>query len=108
MQVQIVASLGLLLGVLGSVLMFIGTWGEEPEPGLSSPELIKAMGEQNDVESLSMRFASPQAARQYRIDRIGEALHGAGLRNKGRRRLNRYGFGLLMVSFALQFAGLWL
>ena len=107
MYQQILNSVGLTLGALGAALMFRGTWGEEPEPGLSAPELIKAIAELNDVATLGMAFASPEAARKYRTEQIDAALHGAGRRNQRRRKLNRFGLRLLVVGFVLQFVAVW-
>lgn len=107
MYQQILSSVGLGLGALGAVLMFLGTWGEEPEPGLSAPELIKAIAEWNDVAMLAMTFPSPEAARSYRIEQIDIALHGAGHRNQRRRKLNRVGLALLLGGFVVQFIAVW-
>jgi len=107
MYSQILNGVGLVFGALGAVLMFRGTWGDEPEPGLSAPELIKAIAEQNDVATLAMTFPSPKAAREYRAEQINTALHGPERRNQHRRKLNRLGLGLLVISFVLQFVGIW-
>lgn len=107
MSPQILSSVGLVLGALGAILMFLGTWGDEPEPGLSAPELIKAIAEWNDVATLAMTFPSPEAAREFRTKQIDDALHSAGLRNQRRRKLNRVGLGLLIVGFVLQLFSVW-
>ena len=107
MYAQILNSVGLILGVFGAVLMFLGTWGEEPEPALSAPELIKAIAEWNDAATLAMTFPSLEAAREHRAKQIDIALHGAGRRNKRRRKLNRIGLGLLIAGFVLQLIAVW-
>lgn len=106
MHSQILNSVGLVLGVLGAILMFLGTWSKEPEPGLSALELIKATAEWNDVATLAMTFPSPEAAREFRDEQINAALHGAGRRNQRRRKLNRIGLGLLITGFVLQLLGM--
>jgi len=107
MHSQILNSVGLAFGALGAVLMFLGTWGEEPEPGLSAPELIKAVAEWNDVAMLGMTFVSPEAAREHRAKQFDDALHSAERRNHRRRKLNRCGLGLLMAGFVLQLIAVW-
>lgn len=107
MYSQILNSIGLVLGALGAVLMFLGTWGDEPEPVLSAPELIKSTAEWNDVATLAMTFPSPEAAREFRIKQIDDALHSARRRNQRRRKLNRFGLALLIVGFALQLVAVW-
>jgi hypothetical protein len=87
--------------------MFFGTWGEEPEPGLSASELIKATAEWSDVAALAKTFPSSEAAREFRAKQIDNALHDAGRRNQHRRILNRAGLGLLVAGFLLQFAAIW-
>ncbi|HET7562821.1 MAG TPA: hypothetical protein VFJ87_10645 [Rhodanobacteraceae bacterium] len=108
MYAQILNSVGLILGAFGAVLMFLGTWGKEPEPALSAPELIKVIAEWNDVATLAMTFPSPEAARKYRAAQIDDALHSAGHRNQRRRKLNRFGLGLLITGFVLQLVATWL
>lgn len=108
MYARILNSVGLVLALLGAVLLFLGTWGDEPEPGLSAPELIKAVAERNDVATLAMTFPSPEAARQYRAKQIDDAVHDAGHRNQRRRKLNRLGLRLLMAAFVLQVVAVWL
>ena len=107
MYPQILNSVGLVLGALGAVLMFLDTWGDEPEPGLSATELIKATAEWNDVATLAMTFESPKAAREHHVKQIDDALHSAGRRNQRRRKLNRFGLGLLITGFVLQFVATW-
>lgn len=107
MYPQILNSIGLVLGALGAVLMFLGIWGDEPEPGFSAIELIKATAGQNDLAMLSKTFPSPEAARDYCDKQIDEALYSAGRRNQRRRKLNRFGLGLLVAGFVLQFLAIW-
>lgn len=108
MYQQVLNSVGLAFGALGGVLMFLGTWAEEPEPGLSATELIKTTAEWNDVATLAMTFPSPEAACEYRAEQIDDALHSAGHRNQRRRKLNRFGLGLLITGFVLQLVATWL
>jgi hypothetical protein len=107
MYPQILNSVGLALSAIGAVLMFLATWGNEPEPGFSIVELIEATARQNDLAMLTTTFPSPEAARDYCNKQIDEALYSARRRNQHRRKLNRVGLGLLIAGFVLQFIALW-
>lgn len=104
---QAIGSLGLAVSIIGSSLLYKGTWASEPEPALDIEDLVEGTRHYADMENIRQRRFGADA-RSFRERKIDEALYGARRRNVKRLNLNRIGFFLLMVGFVLQLIALWL